>query len=58
LQVLSIRDKSIYAVDVQELIDKYKEQVIQIKIIPTKISMLERNIPKYEVYFTSCSPYE
>jgi hypothetical protein len=58
LQFLSIRDKSIVAVDVQDLIDPYKEQFIFIKIIPTKIQMIERNIPKYEVFFTSCSPNE
>ena len=58
LQFLSIRDKSIVAVDVQDLIDPYKEQFIFIKIKPTKIQMIERNIPKYEVFFTSCSPNE
>lgn len=58
LQFLSIRDKSIVAVDVQDLIDPFKEQFIYIKITPTKIPMIERNIPKYEVFFTSCSPNE
>jgi hypothetical protein len=58
LQFLSIRDNSILAVDVQDLIDPFKEQFIYIRIIPTKIPMLEQNIPKYEVFFTSCSPNE
>ena len=58
LQFLSIRDKKVVAVDVQDLIDPFKEQFIFIRIIPTKIPMIERNIPKYEVFFTSCSPNE
>jgi hypothetical protein len=58
LQFLSIRDKTVVAVDVQDLIDPFKEQFIFIRIIPTKIPMIERNIPKYEVFFTSCSPNE
>lgn len=56
LQILNIRDKSIRAVDIKEFVDNYKEEFIFIKLIPTKINIAEKNIPKYELFFTSCSP--
>ena len=56
LKLLNIIDENIKAIDIQTIIDSYKEQVLFLKVIPTKINTSERNIPKYEVFFTSCSP--
>lgn len=56
LKLLNIIDENIKAIDIQTIIDPFKEQVLFLKVIPTKINMSERNIPKYEVFFTSCSP--
>jgi hypothetical protein len=57
LKLLNIIDENIKAIDIQTIIDPFKEQVLYLKVIPTKINMSERNIPKYEVFFTSCSPH-